>query len=85
MPKRPDYGDATPEDLARAVMRYQRPPTAEKEPGAGNEQPEDLEEQEHDSSSGSISNGSPTGARRSRLMSSPRHRDQLLARSQVIQ
>ena len=26
MPKRPDYGDATPEDLALASMRFQRPP-----------------------------------------------------------
>ena len=26
MPKRPDYGDATPEDLAIALMRLQRPP-----------------------------------------------------------
>ena len=26
MPKRPDYGDATPEDLALALMRFQRPP-----------------------------------------------------------
>ena len=26
MPKRPDYGDATPEDLAIALMRFQRPP-----------------------------------------------------------
>ena len=27
MPKRPDYGDATPEDLAIALMRLQRPRT----------------------------------------------------------
>lgn len=26
MPKRPDYGDATPEDLALALMRFQRAP-----------------------------------------------------------
>ena len=26
MPKRPDYGDATPDDLAIALMRLQRPP-----------------------------------------------------------
>ena len=26
MPKRPDYGDATPEDLALALMRFQRKP-----------------------------------------------------------
>ena len=26
MPKRPDYDDATPEDLAIALMRLQRPP-----------------------------------------------------------
>ena len=26
MSKRPDYGDATPEDLALALARFQRPP-----------------------------------------------------------
>ena len=26
MSKRPDYGDATPEDLVIALMRLQRPP-----------------------------------------------------------
>ena len=26
MPKRPDYGDATPEDLALALMGFQRAP-----------------------------------------------------------
>lgn len=26
MPKRPDYGDATPEDLALALMRFDRAP-----------------------------------------------------------
>ena len=27
MPKRPAYGDATPEDLALALVRFQRPRT----------------------------------------------------------
>ena len=31
MPKRPDYGDASPEELARAVMLYRRTPKKEKD------------------------------------------------------
>ena len=37
MPKRPDYGDATPEDLALALMRFQRAPL-KKPPEPGNEE-----------------------------------------------
>ena len=40
MPKRPDYGDATPEDLARALMHFQRPRI--KKP------PEPIEEQKEE-------------------------------------
>ena len=32
VPKRPDYGDATPEDLALALMRFQRAPLKKKQP-----------------------------------------------------
>lgn len=40
MPKRPDYGDATPEDLAIALMRLQRPPL-KKPPEPDKEQTEE--------------------------------------------
>ena len=37
MPKRPDYGDATPEDPALALMRFQRAPLT-KRPEIGAEE-----------------------------------------------
>ena len=37
MPKRPDYGDAIPEDLAISLMRLQRPPL-KKRPESDKEQ-----------------------------------------------
>ena len=40
MPKRPDYGDATPEDLALALLKFQRPPL--------NKTPEPEESHERD-------------------------------------
>ena len=40
MPKRPDYGDATPEDLALALIRFQRAPLKKPpESGADEENP----------------------------------------------
>ena len=40
MPKRPDYGDATPKDLASALMRFQRAPL-KKPPEPDKEQKEE--------------------------------------------
>lgn len=47
MPKRPDYGDATPEDLALALVRFQRPPLKkEKAPEPAEDQRDDAEDEE---------------------------------------
>lgn len=47
MPKRPDYGDATPEDLALALMRFQRAPLKkEKPPEPADGQRDGVEDEE---------------------------------------
>ena len=47
MPKRPDYGDATPEDLALALMRFQRAPLKKpKDSGEGEEEPDNADTKE---------------------------------------
>lgn len=52
MPKRPDYGDATPEDLAIALMRLQRPPLKkEDEPESDKENEESDQKNNHDDDS----------------------------------
>ena len=49
MPKRPDYGDATPEDLALALMRFQRAPLKERpEPDKDSEKSDQEEEKKSD-------------------------------------
>ena len=50
MPKRPDYGDATPEDLAIALMRLQRAPL-KKRPESDKEQEKSDQKNNHDDDS----------------------------------
>ena len=52
MPKRPDYGDATPEDVAIALMRLQRPPL-KKRPESGKEK-DKSEQKKEDSDRGFV-------------------------------
>ena len=45
MPKRPDYGDATPEDLAIALMRLQRAPLKKRPESDKEQEKSDQKEQ----------------------------------------
>ena len=47
MPKRPDYGDATPEDSARALVRYQRPPPFRRPEKVSDANEQDTEGSDH--------------------------------------
>ena len=50
MPKRPDYGDATPEDLVVALMKFQRVPL-KKHSKADKEKEESDQKSNHDDDS----------------------------------
>ena len=46
MSKRPDYGDATPEDLVIALMKFQRVPLKKKQPEKAKEDRKKPDERE---------------------------------------